>query len=721
MWRGAAHTRLRFIPCPGAGQGRGRGRQTTDRPVAEPWSWRARIGVLLLAAVFFALVTADRLLPPELSRLQHESLRVLAADGTLLHVERSADGYWRLPVRLAEVDPAYVAALLAFEDQRFRRHPGVDPLALARAAGQWLRHGRIVSGGSTITMQLARLLEPRPRTLGAKLIECLRALQLEAHFSKDELLAMYLTLAPYGGNLEGLRAASLAWFGKSPRELRPAEYALLVALPQSPTRLRPDRRPEAARLARDKVLMRLAAAGVLDAARAAEAREEAVPAQRLTLPRAVPHLAAALHAAQPQAFELHSTLDARVQAETATLAQRALAGLGAQVNAALVVVEQRSGRVLAYVGAAELRDPQRHGSVDLLRALRSPGSTLKPLVYGLAFDDGVLHPDTRIDDVPTRFGDYSPGNFMERYYGEVSVREALQRSLNVPAVAVLDRVGPLRVAQRLREAGLELQLPDGAAPGLPIVLGGAGMRLWDLAGLYAALANGGSAPPLTLMEAVAAVPRPPMRLLGPVAAEQLARILEDAPPPAEAVPPGDTRQPRRIAYKTGTSYGFRDAWALGYDGAHTVGVWVGRPDGSPNPGHFGRNTAAPLLWRVFDLLAPSPRVAFVEQTQLPDGGRALAPNWRHLAGSAARDTRATLALSFPLPGARVALPADGAPLPLVASGGLRPLRWLVNGVPLTGSPMRRSVAWQPDGEGAARVTVVDAAGQSASAEFWLMR
>lgn len=688
---------------------------------AGPWSLRARVCVLLLAVVYAVLLVADRALPPELTRLRQESLRVLAADGTLLHVERSADGYWRLPVTLAAVDPAYVAALLAFEDQRFRRHPGVDPLALTRAAGQWLRHGRVVSGGSTITMQLARLLEPRPRTLGAKFIECLRALQLEAHFGKDELLAMYLTLAPYGGNLEGLRAASLAWFGKEPRELRPAEYALLVALPQSPSRLRPDRRPAAARAARDKVLGRLTAAGVLDAVHAAEARAETVPQQRRPLPRTVAHLAAVLHAERPGVFDLRSTLDARVQAETATLAQRALAGLGPQVNAALVVVEQRSGRVLAYVGAADTQDAQRHGSVDLLRALRSPGSTLKPLVYGLAFDDGVLHPDTRIDDVPTRFGDYSPGNFMDRYYGEVSVREALQRSLNVPAVAVLDRVGPLRLVQRLREAGLELQLPDGAAPGLPIVLGGAGTRLWDLAGLYAALANGGSAPPLTPYADAPTAPVAPMRLLGPVAAEQVARILEDAAPPAEAVPPGDTRQPRRIAYKTGTSYGFRDAWALGYDGAHTVGVWVGRPDGSPNPGHFGRNTAAPLLWRVFDLLAPSARVAFVDAVRLPDGGRALAPNWRHLAGAAARDTRATLALSFPLPGARVALPADGAPLPLVASGGVRPLRWLVNGVPIPAAAMRRSVAWQPDGEGLARVTVVDAAGQSASAEFWLMR
>lgn len=675
--------------------------------------WRSVRLLVLAACVLFAL---DHLFPPDLSRLQRVSVQLLDADGVLMHVQLSADGYWRLPVSLDVVDPRFVDTLIAFEDRRFWWHPGVDPLALVRAAGQWLRHGHVVSGGSTLTMQLARLLEPRPRTLRTKLVEIARALQLEWHYDKRQLLSMYLTLAPYGGNVEGLRAASLVWLGKEPRALSAAEAALLAALPQSPSRLRPDRHVRAAGLARDKVLGRVAAYGGLDPGRLAEALAEPVPAQRLPLPRQLPHLAVVLQRMQPAGTAFHTSVRRELQRGVAGLAVRALEVWGPRVNAAILVVDHRQRRVLAYLGAADASDPARGGQLDLVRALRSPGSALKPLVYGLGFEDGVIQPGTRIDDVPTRFGDYAPANFQDRYHGEVSAREALQWSLNVPAVAVFEQVGPARAAARLRAAGIELRLPAGAEPGLPLVLGGVGTRLWDLVTLYSALAEDGEARPLRLL--ADAPEGAAVSLLTARAAGQVARILEDAPPPPEAVTAEAQREPRRIAHKTGTSYGFRDAWAIGFDGVHTVGVWVGRADGSPSPGQFGRNTAAPLLWRVFDLLpaTPRPNAPIVAQADAP--GR-LPARWQRLGPAPA--ARTALAVSFPLDGSRLPLPPPGAELPLVAQGGERPLRWLVNGVPLAAAGQRRSSVWLPDGAGRVRATVIDARGRSASAEFWLER
>ncbi|WP_243662562.1 penicillin-binding protein 1C [Plasticicumulans lactativorans] len=675
--------------------------------------WRS-VRLLVLAAC--ALLALDHLFPPDLGRLQRVSVQLLDADGVLMHVQLSADGYWRLPLSLDAVDPRFVDTLVAFEDRRFWWHPGVDPLALVRAAGQWLRHGRVVSGGSTLTMQLARLLEPRPRTLRTKLVEIARALQLEWHYDKRQLLSMYLTLAPYGGNVEGLRAASLVWLGKEPRALSAAEAALLAALPQSPSRLRPDRHARAAGLARDKVLGRVAAHGGLAPGRLAEALAEPVPSRRLPLPRQLPHLAAVLQRERPAGSAFPTSVRRELQRGVAGLAARALEAWGPRVNAAILVVDHRQRRVLAYLGAADTGDPARGGQLDLVRALRSPGSTLKPLVYGLGFEDGVIQPGTRIDDVPTRFGDYAPANFQDRYHGEVSAREALQWSLNVPAVAVFEQVGPARTAARLRAAGIELRLPAGAEPGLPLVLGGVGTRLWDLVTLYAALAEDGEARPLRLL--ADAPEGAAVSLLSARAAGQVARILEDAPPPPEAVAAEAQREPRRIAYKTGTSYGFRDAWAIGFDGAHTVGVWVGRADGSPSPGQFGRNTAAPLLWRVFDLLpaAPRPNAPAVAQADAP---ARLPARWQRLGPAPA--ARSALAVSFPLDGSRLPLPPPGAELPLVAQGGERPLRWLVNGVPLAPAGLRRSSVWLPDGAGRVRATVIDARGRSASAEFWLER
>ncbi len=686
--------------------------------------WRYAILLILSLALLLAL---ERNFPPPTARAEQTSALVLDAAGRILRGFTVAPGVWRLPATTAEVDPLYLRMLLAYEDQRFAAHPGIDPLALARALGQWLRHGRIISGASTLTMQTARLLEPHQRDLPGKVGEMLRALQLERRYSKAEILNFYLTLAPYGGNLEGVRAAALAWLGKEPSRLTAGEAALLVALPQAPSRLRPDRYPERARAARDKVLARMVRFGVLTARQAAEAAQEALPQQRRALPTLAAHLAERLRTAEANATQYRTFIERNLQQTLETLVRQQYPQLDPHGSIALLVVAHRQRQVLAYVSGGDFHDPRRAGQIDLIQAVRSPGSTLKPLIYGLGFDDLLIHPETLIEDTPTRFGDYRPTNFRNTYAGQVTVREALQQSLNIPAVAVLDQIGPARVAARLREAGLPLRWNTAhPQPGLPLALGGVGATLEMLVTLYASIADDGRVKPLRFSPHDPETPG--YALLSPTACWYLGEILRGSPVPQNVAPPDSAAQPRRIAHKTGTSYGFRDAWALGFDADYTVGVWVGRPDGSPSPGHYGRNTAAPLLFRVFDLLPkplhppaapPADVLRGVNRDQLPE-------RLRYFRTRPALETlhAPTLDLTFPVAGATVELPdAEGqlAELPLAAQGGVRPLHWLVNGQPLTADPWRREAFWQPDGEGLARITVLDQSGQSVSAEVWIRR
>lgn len=691
------------------------------------WRWRilALFGALAVPAA--GLVALARVPPLDLARYEDRSVLVLDSAGGLLRGFTARDGAWRLPARPADVDPRYLRMLLAYEDQRFRHHFGVDPLAVARALWQWARHGRIVSGASTLTMQAARLLEPRPRTLAAKLVEMARAVQLEQRRDKDGVLSLYLTLAPFGGNLEGVRAASLAYLGKEPRRLTAGEAALLVALPRSPTALRPDRFPAAARAARDAVITRMVQAGVLTAQQGREARAEPVPRRRRAMPFHAPHLARRLVAARraggADARIRRTTIDGALQRRVEALLRREQAFLDRAATVAVLVVENATRRVVAYAGSADFFDARRAGQVDMVRAVRSPGSTLKPFIYGMGFDDRLIHPETIVVDAPRRFGAYRPENFLSAYHGEVTVREALQQSLNVPAVAVLDAVGPGRFVARLAAAGVRLRFSPGAGvPGLPVALGGAGVTLSDLVTLYAGLANSGVVAPLVYEAEDGGKPigRP---LLSRTAVWYLTRILNGAPPPAAFAEQRRTRDRRRIAFKTGTSYGFRDAWSVGYDAGHTVGVWVGRADGTPSPGRYGRKTAAPILWKLFDLL-PEPALRLAEAAPPAGVIRAtnaqLPPALRRLGG----DRRAArLAIVFPPAGAVVELShvkegRDG--LVLQAEGGRRPLEWLVNGRPIAAARGRRAV-WRPDGEGYVNVAVIDADGRVARAEARLQR
>jgi penicillin-binding protein 1C len=676
------------------------------------WMRRRRRALTVLAAALVlpvgGLFALDRLFPPDLSRLTDVSVTVADREGRPLRVFLNGADAWRMPAVVSGVPASYLDLLLAFEDKRFFSHPGVDPAAVLRAAAQNLGRGRVVSGASTLTMQAARLLEPHPRSFAGKAVEALRAVQLEWRYDKTAILGIYLTLAPFGGNLEGVRAAALAYFGKSTEQLTLPEAALLVALPRSPTGLRPDRLAARAKAARDAVLDRAVEAGVIDRVAAEEAKGEPVPEKRLAMPSTAPHLAERI-AAGPGPADRRSTIDGALQRAMEDLARREVAGLDDRAGLALLVADHRTREVLAYVGAPDAADTRRFGPIDMVTARRSPGSALKPFIYAMGFDDGLIHPDTLVSDVSTRFGDYAPQNFDRDFAGDLTIREALQRSLNVPAVLVLDRVGPVRFVEALRRAGTRFDLPAGTeAPGLPVALGGGAVSLWDMAALYAGLAREGRVTPLRLTADTPSAPEVPFT--SPEAARQVLRILEGAAPPPGIVRAPEVRQSAPIAVKTGTSFGFRDAWAFGVSARYVVGVWVGRPDGTPSPDRYGRNTAAPLVYAAFDRLPADP----VRPSAVADDGPA--PLQRRITAGDAGDRAANpVRLVFPHNAAVIEAPEDGESLTLEATGGRRPLSWLVDGRRVAVDRVRRTLAWTPGGLGTVRITVVDADGKADTA------
>jgi len=665
-------------------------------------------GVAAVVAVICAALVYS-LGPAPLGKDLGYSHVVLDREGRLLRAYATAEGRWRLPATEDDVDPRFLKVLFAYEDKRFRSHRGVDPLSLGRAAIQFAASGHIVSGGSTITMQVARLLEPRQqRSLSAKLRQIVRALELEHALGKHEILGLYLTLAPYGGNLEGIRAAALAYFGKEPRKLTLAEAALLVALPQSPEVRRPDRSPDVARAARDRVLDRVAAAGLVPPDEIARAKSQPVPRERKQLPMLAPHAADQVVLLEPGQRVHRLTLDLVLQKTLQELAHERAQALGPDMSVAILAVDNAGGEVRARVASADYFDARRAGQLDMTQALRSPGSTLKPFIYGLAFEDGLIHPETLIDDKPSRYGNYTPENFDLTFQGTVTVRRALQMSLNVPAIAVLGKVGVNRLSARLSQTGAALVLPKGEAPGLAMGLGGVGVRLSDLVMLYAGLARLGRALPLT--EQLGGPSQNPRRLLDPVAAWYVGNILIGTPPPENA-PLG------RVAFKTGTSYGYRDAWAIGFDGRMTIGVWVGRADGAPVPGLVGRASAAPIL---FDAFARSGFTA-ASLPRAPKGAifaasNKLPPPLQRFAVSRPNDTMEPPRIMFPPDGAHLDIAAGNQfdPVALKITGGRGPLTVMVNGVPLAAPNGRGTLFFQPDGPGFARVTVMDAHGASDS-------
>ncbi len=666
-------------------------------------------GVLALLLAVASSVLFDRWVEntdiPSLS--VETSVVVEDRNQLLLRAYTVADGRWRLPAVIGDVDPRYISGLLAYEDKRFYWHSGVDPKAVLRAVAQAIWNGRIVSGGSTLTMQVARLLEESGTgRLGPKLRQARLAMALERKLSKEEILNLYLLLAPFGGNLEGVRAASRAYFDKEPGRLTPAQIALLIALPQSPEKRRPDKHPESAKKARDRVLIRLTTAGELPLDEATAGKHEIIPSARKPFPSIAAHLSDRVRRADRLAAVHGLTIERSLQKSIEKLVVQHVSDNENGVSAAVLVMDHQNGEILASVGSAGYLDHERLGFVDMTKAIRSPGSTLKPLIYGLAFDRGLAHPDTLIEDRPTAFGEYAPQNFDKQFYGTVSVRSALQHSLNIPAVALLEAVGPAQLMATMRRAGVKAKLPSSATPGLAIALGGLGLSLEDLVVLYGGIARGGlPARPKIRVTSTADIPL--KRMLSAESAWQIGNVLTGVKGPFLS-PDND------LAFKTGTSYGYRDAWAVGFDGRHVIGVWLGRPDGASVPGILGADLAAPLLFDVFSRLKPKldplpvppPATLLVSNADLPQPlKRFRGPNWVFKADIGGPE------IAFPPDGARMEMLADG-PLVVKVRNGTPPFTWIADGIPVQIATRERQAELFPSGRGFLDLSVIDVNGLS---------
>lgn len=723
--------------------------------------WLPRMGLLALAAA----VAAWFLCPFREGRLRESqgngALQVLDASGATIGWRVGRDGNWRLPVPLADVAPRFLAATIAAEDKRFYDHRGLDFLALARAVRQNLTHARRVSGASTLTMQTIRLLYPRDRTYVTKAREALAALQLEKTASKARILEAYCNLAPYGGNVIGVQAAALRYFGKNASQLTLGEAALLAGVPQSPTRFNPRKHLAAAMKRREFVLDRMVALSYITPAQAARARAENIVLVEPPNPddRAVPGLVDWMAQEFPAGGVRRSTIDPATQKIAATAAAahaRRLKALGVD-GLAVVVIDVRASSLAALVGNPAPNDP-RHGQLNGALIRRQPGSLLKPFIYAAAYQRGVCTPDALVDDSPRDWGGYRPENMDHRFLGKIPAAEALRLSRNLPAVALLDAAGKEPVAAALRALGLPL--PDAGRLGLSLALGTQEMRLVDLANAYAALARLGRWRPLRLThdgkgendDEQPAGARGLAGALSPAAAWLALRSLAE-----------DPGQP--AVWKTGTSWNHRDGWAVALCPRHVVGVWTGNWGGAGDGRLSGADAALPLAREIIDALATgetwprpdgiqeleacatsghapglhcaaskrvlaiagvSPATVCAECRPAGDGTRAAGPHAATQgakgAGAAGPSAAKTAAAA---PGPKIVSPtpegeyflAPGAPatLPLQAEADGQ-VTWFVDGREAARTPPRAVHAW-PMTPGAHRVTAVDAAGRAAAASF----
>lgn len=568
--------------------------------------------VISIVILLITLLILDKIAPLDLSKLNDNVTVVSDDSGRPLRAFANADGIWRYRVSAKDVSPYYLDALFNYEDRHFYSHFGVNPLSMLRAVGQAAYYGKAISGGSTITMQVARLLHPNRRTVTGKIYQMLRAFQLEWHFSKSDILDMYLNIAPFGGPIEGIQTASYVYFDKPASELNKNEAALLAVLPQSPSRYRPDRYPERAKQARNKLLNRLETFKVWPSQNIETLKLDPIYADYFPHPNVAPLLSRRLVKAQQASLNQHrdvlknrdiqTFIDGDRQEQLESRLKNYVNKLPSKASAAIMVMHAQTGEVKAYLGSADFNSAQRAGHVDMIKAIRSPGSTLKPFVYGDAIEQGIIHEQSLLHDAPVIKGSYRPTNFSGGYSGPVSMSDALLRSLNLPVLQVLNHGSADAIAARLNNAGLSMHWPKHATPNKALVLGGVGTKLEDLVSAYSALINNGQAITPRYQKNT---PITSHFLLEPASAWIIQNILRQQKQPGRISEQLSLHNNKNIGWKTGTSYGYRDAWVIGFSGPYIIGTWVGRPDAAPLENNTGSNNALPLFMQTAALFNQS--------------------------------------------------------------------------------------------------------------------
>jgi penicillin-binding protein 1C len=563
--------------------------------------WLKRLGITVTG--LFLLFLLLNLVFPLRDKIEYSTI-ITDNKGQVVNAFLTSDQKWRMKTELSEISPLLKKTIIAKEDKYFYQHPGVNPVAVARAFFKNLFRMKRTSGASTITMQVARALEPRKRNLASKLVEIFRAFQLEWKYNKNEILQMYLNLVPYGGNIEGVKAASLLYFKKNPDHLSLAEITSLCIIPNRPSTLVIGKNNDVIAAERNKWLRKFAKENVFTKKEIEDALAEPLTADRGTVPHYIPHLSQKLKNAGGDIIK--TNIDLNTQLKTEKIVEDYVRGLRLKQikNAAVVIIDNRTHKIISYIGSASFNDTTDGGQVNGASATRQPGSTLKPLLYALCFDEGLLTPKSVLADVPVNYEGYAPENYDRKFNGYVTVEHALEHSLNIPAIKSLRQLGHDKMIGKLIKAGFRQIEKDQRKLGLSLVLGGCGTNLEELTALFSVFANEGNLVRPSFTQSVE--PGPTTHLIGPAAVYMINEILSKINRPDFPLNWTATERMPKIAWKTGTSYGRRDGWSIGYNKNYTVGVWTGNFSGTGNPELSGTNIATPLLFRIFNTIDYDP-------------------------------------------------------------------------------------------------------------------